>query len=158
MFNVFSEKMLTEMFNALQKGEQYNYSDGNTQISINPNGITVQYSSEPKVNKSDVKKTAVNNFLAYCDKLDDEFFVEVCDTFTGEEIENLQAQLDTDDYQKTIDIFTTRIKEVGNTRLSEIINAYDAEIKIQEHKIESAKKRIAEIHTELDKATRKYTC
>lgn len=158
MFNVFSEKMLTEMFNALQKGEQYNYSDDNMQIIISPNGIKVQYSSEPKVNKSNVKETAVNKFLAYCDKLDDEFFVEVCDTFTGEEIENLQAQLDTDDYQKTIDIFTTRIKEVGNTRLSEIINAYDAEIKIQEHKIEEAKKRIAEIHNELDKATRKYTC
>ena len=158
MFNVFSEKMLTEMFNALQKGEQYNYSDGNTQISISPNGIKVQYSSEPKVKKSDVKEAAVNKFLTYCDKLDDEFFVEVCDTFTGAEIENLQAQLDTDDYQKTIDIFTSRIKEVGNTKLSEIINAYDAEIKLQEHKIESAKKRITEIHTELDKVTRKYTC
>lgn len=158
MNEILTTKMLTEMFNALQKGEQYNYSDGNMQISINPNGIKVQYSSEPKVNKSDVKETAVNKFLAYCDKLDDEFFVEVCDTFTGAEIENLQAQLDTDDYQKTIDTFTTRIKEVGNTRLSEIINAYDAEIKIQEHKIESAKKRIAEIHKELDKATRKYTC
>ena len=158
MFNVFSEKMLTEMFNALQKGEQYNYSDDNTQISINPNGIKIQYSSEPKVKKSDVKEEAVNKFLTYCDKLDDEFFVEVCDTFTGAEIEKLQAQLDTDDYQKTIDIFTTRIKEVGNTKLSEIINAYDAEIKIKEHKIELAKNRIAEIHTELDKATRKYTC
>lgn len=158
MNEILTTKMLTEMFNALQKGEQYNYSDDNMQISISPNGIKVQYSSEPKVNKSNVKETAVNNFLAYCDKLDDEFFVEVCDTFTGEEIENLQAQLDTDDYQKTIDIFTTRIKEVGNTRLSEIINAYDAEIKIQEHKIESAKKRIAEIHKELDRVTRKYTC
>lgn len=158
MFNVFSEKMLTEMFNALQKGEQYNYSDANTQISVSPNGIKVQYSSEPIVDKSNVKETSVNNFLAYCDKLDDEFFVEVCDTFTGAEIEKLQEQLDTNDYQKTIDLFTSRIKEVGNTRLSELINAYDAEIKIQEHKIESAKKRIAEIHTELDKATRKYTC
>ena len=158
MFNVFSEKMLTEMFNALQKGEQYNYSDGNTQISISPNGIKIQYSSEPKVKKDNTKETAVNKFLTYCDKLDDDFFVEVCDTFTNEEIEKLQEQLDTDDYQKTIDLLTTRIKEIGNTRLSEIINAYDAEIKIQEHKIESAKKRIAEIHTELDKATRKYTC
>ena len=158
MFNVFSEKMLTEMFNALQKGEQYNYSDGNTQISISPNGIKVQYSSEPKVKKDNTKETAVDKFLTYCDKLDDEFFVEVCSTFTGEEMEKLQEQLDTDDYQKTIDLFTSRIKEVGNTRLSEIINAYDAEIKIQEHKIESAKKRIAEIHKELDKATRKYTC
>lgn len=158
MNEILTTKMLTEMFNALQKGEQYNYSDGNTQISINPNGIKIQYSSEPKVKKSDVKETAVDKFLTYCDKLDDEFFVEVCDTFTGAEIEKLQEQLDTDDYQKTIDIFTTRIREVGNTRLSEIINAYDAEIKIQEHKIESAKKRIAEIHTELDKATRKYTC
>lgn len=158
MNEILTTKMLTEMFNALQKGEQYNYSDGNTQISVSPNGIKIQYSSEPKVNKSNVKETAVNNFLTYCDKLDDEFFVEVCDTFTGEEIEKLQEQLDTDDYQKTIDIFTTRIKEVGNTRLSEIINAYDAEIKIQEHKIELAKNRIAEIHNELDKATRKYTC
>lgn len=158
MFDIFSEKMLTEMFNALQKGEQYNYSDDNTQISISPNGIKIQFSSEPKVNKSNVKETAVNNFLAYCDKLDDEFFVEVCDTFTGAEMEKLQEQLDTDDYQKTIDLFTSRVKEVGNTKLSEIINAYDAEIKIQEHKIEAAKKRIAEIHTELDKVTRKYTC
>ena len=56
MFNVFSEKMLTEMFNALQKGEQYNYSDGNTQISISPNGIKVQYSSEPKVKKDNTKE------------------------------------------------------------------------------------------------------
>lgn len=158
MFNVFSEKMLTEMFNALQKGEQYNYSDGNTQISISPNGIKIQLSSEPKVNKDTTKETAVDKFLTYCDKLDDEFFVEVCNTFTGEEMEKLQEQLDTDDYQKTIDLFTSRIKEVGNTKLSEIINAYDAELKIQEHKIESAKKRIAEIHKELDRVTRKYTC
>lgn len=158
MNEILTTKMLTEMFNALQKGEQYNYSDGNTQISISPNGIKVQYSSEPKVNKDNVKETAVNKFLAYCDKLDDEFFVEVCDTFTGAEIEKLQEQLDTDDYQKTIDIFTTRIKEVGNTKLSELINAYDAEIKLQEHKIESAKKRIAEIHKDLDRVTRKYNC
>lgn len=158
MFNVFSEKMLTEMFNALQKGEQYNYSDGNMHISISPNGIKVQYSAEPKVKKDNTKETAVDKFLTYCDKLDDEFFVEVCNTFTGEEMEKLQEQLDTDDYQKTIDLFTSRIKEVGNTKLSEIINAYDAEIKIQEHKIESAKKRIAEIHKELDRVTRKYTC
>ena len=61
MFNVFSEKMLTEMFNALQKGEQYNYSDDNMQISISPNGIKVQYSSEPKVNKDNTKETVVNN-------------------------------------------------------------------------------------------------
>lgn len=158
MFDVFSEKMLTEMFNALQKGEQYNYSDGNMHISISPNGIKVQYSSEPKVKKDNTKETAVDKFLTYCDKLDDEFFVEICNTFTGEEMEKLQEQLDTDDYQKTIDIFTSRIKEVGNTKLSEIINAYDAEIKIQEHKIESAKKRIAEIHKDLDRVTRKYTC
>lgn len=157
MFNVFSEKMLTEMFNALQNGEQYNYSDGNTQISINPNGIEIQYISDKKSSKI-IKEDIINNFLTYCDQLDDEFFVEVCDTFTGAEIEKLQEQLDTDDYQKTIDLFTSRIKEIGNTRLSEIINAYDAEIKIQEHKIELAKKRIAEIHTELDKVTRKYTC
>lgn len=158
MNEILTTKMLTEMFNALQKGEQYNYSDDNTQISISPNGIKVQYSSEPKVKKDNTKETAVDKFLTYCDKLDDEFFVEVCDTFTGAEIEKLQEQLDTDDYQKTIDIFTSRIKEVGNTKLSEIISAYDAEIKIQEHKIESAKKRISDIHTELDKATRKYTC
>ena len=96
MFDVFSEKMLTEMFNALQKGEQYNYSDGNMHISISPNGIKVQYSSEPKVKKDNTKETAVDKFLTYCDKLDDEFFVEVCNTFTGEEIEKLQELLKSD--------------------------------------------------------------
>lgn len=161
MKEILTTKMLTEMFNALQNGEQYNYSDGNTQISINPNGIEIQYISNKNNDKKSskiIKEDIINNFLTYCDKLDDEFFVEVCDTFTGAEIEKLREQLDTDDYQKTIDLFTSRIKEVGNTKLSELINAYDAEIKIQEHKIELAKNRIAEIHTELDKATRKYTC
>ena len=68
MNEILTTKMLTEMFNALQKGEQYNYSDDNTQISISPNGIKVQYSSEPKVNKDNTKETAVDKFLTYCDK------------------------------------------------------------------------------------------
>lgn len=155
MKGILSQDVFEQMFKAISNGEVFTHKDANTEISVSPNGISIQYQSTPVKNSKDKE---VNAFFDYCNNLDDDFFVEICESFADGELEFLQEQLDTDDYQKTIDTFTTRIKEVGNTRLSEIINAYDAEIKIQEHKIESAKKRIAEIHTELDKATRKYTC
>lgn len=155
MKGILSKDVFEKMFETISNGGVFIHKEDDTEICVGPNGISIQYVVKSEKN---TKETKINEFLTYCDKLDDDFFVEVCDTFTGEEIENLQNQLDTDDYQKTIDIFTSRTKEVGNTRLSEIVNAYDAEIKIQDHKIKSAKKRIAEIHTELEKAIRKYTC
>lgn len=155
MKGILSKDVFEQMFKAISNGEVFTHKDANTEISVGPNGISIQYKSTPVTNSKDKE---VNAFFDYCNNLDDDFFVEVCETFAEGELEFLQNQLDTDDYKKTINIFTSRIKEVGNKKLSEIINAYDAEIKMQEHKMESAKKRIAEIHTELDKAIRKYTC
>jgi len=155
MNKFLNDEMMQKMVEAIIAGKTFTFNSDNVQIKITPNGMQILYTETPKTSNKDEE---IKIFLEYCDKLDDEFFVEVCDTFSGAEMEKLQEQLDTDDYQKTIDLFTSRIKEVGNTRLSEIINAYDAEIKIQEHKIESAKKRIEEIHTELDRVNRKYTC
>lgn len=149
MKEILSDKMLHELFVALEKGEPFEYSDANTQISINPNGISIQY-------KNTVDTKEIEQFLKYCDLLDDDLFVEVCESFTDEELDNLQKQLDTENYRNTISVFTSRVKEVANNKLAEIINEADAEIKRQEQIISNAHLVIEEIHRELDEANKKY--
>lgn len=149
MREILTDKMLHEIFKALEKGEQYEYSDANTQISINPHGISIQY-------KSSTDTREVEDFLRYCDHLDDELFIEVCESFEADELSKLQDQLDTPSYKETISTFTQRVKEIAHSRLTEIINAADAEIKRQEQIMADARQAIEEIHKELDAANAKY--
>ena len=149
MREILTDRMLHEIFKALEKGEQYEYSDANTQISINPHGISIQY-------KSSTDTREVEDFLRYCDHLDDELFIEVCESFEANELSKLQDQLDTPSYKETISTFTQRVKEIAHSRLTEIINAADAEIKRQEQIIADARQAIEEIHKELDAANAKY--
>lgn len=149
MKEILSDKMLHELFVALEKGEPFEYSDANTQISITPNGINIQY-------KNTVDTKEIEQFLKYCDLLDDDLFVEVCESFTDEELDHLQKQLDTENYRNTISVFTARVKEIAHNKLAEIINEADAEIKHQEQIISNAHLVIEEIHKELEEANRKY--
>ena len=71
MKEILTDKMLHDMFTALERGEAYEYQDKNMQISINPQGISIQYQ-----NTVDTKE--VEDFLHYCDELDDDLFIEVC--------------------------------------------------------------------------------
>lgn len=141
------------MFNAIMKGETFNYSDDKTSVKITPDGIQIHYNSM-KSSKDD----EISAFLDYCNKLDDEFFVEVCDTFTAEELTKLQNQLDTDNYKNAIEVFTNRIKKVAKTNLESIINEADVEIKNLENTILVSQNRIEEIHRLLEVATLKYKC
>lgn len=149
MKEVLSEKMLKEIFKALDNGESFEYQDENTQISITPTRISVQHQIPKNVKE-------IEEFLQYCDHLDDDLFVEVCETFDKGEIEVLQKQLDTTNYQDTINIFKHRVKEVANGKLANIINAADEEIRKQEQIILNARNAIELIHKELDSATIKY--
>lgn len=149
MREILTDRMLHEIFKALENGEQYEYSDANTQISINPHGISIQY-------KSSTDTREVEDFLRYCDQLDDELFIEVCESFEADELSKLQDQLDTPDYKETISTFTQRVKEIAHSKLTEIINAADAEIKRQEQIMADARQAIEEIHKELDAANDKY--
>ena len=149
MKEILSDKMLHELFVALEKGEPFEYSDANTQISINPSGISIQY-------KNTVDTKEIEQFLKYCDNLDDDLFIEVTETFSEEELVKLQNDLDTENYRNTISVFTSRIKEVANNKLAEIIMEADAEIKHQEQIISNAHLVIEEIHKELEEANRKY--
>ena len=149
MKEILSEKMLREIFKALEKGEPFEYQDENTQISITPSGISIQHQIPKNVKE-------IEEFLQYCDHLDDELFVEVCETFDRGEIEALQKQLDTVNYQDTINIFKQRVEEVSKNKLMHIINAADEEIRKQEKIILNARNAIELIHKELDAATIKY--
>lgn len=149
MKEILTDKMLHDMFTALERGEAYEYQDKNMQISINPQGISIQYQ-----NTVDTKE--VEDFLHYCDELDDDLFIEVCESFGESELDALQKNLDTDNYKETIHIFKTRVKEISQNRLAEIINEADAEIKAQERIIAEAYQIIEAIHKDLEEATIKY--
>ena len=149
MKEILTDKMLHEIFTALERGEQFEYSDGNTQISINPHGISIQY-------KSNVDDAEIEDFLRYCDHLDDDLFIEVCESFHDNELEHLQKQLDTPEYKEAIQIFTQRVKEVANNRLAEITNAATAEIQRLEQVILDSRNAIYNLRAEIENANVKY--
>lgn len=154
MNEILTDKMLHEIFEAISRGESYGYSDGNNSIEVTPNSIRINFKSKPAVPST--KDRDVATFLNFCDSLNDDLFVEVCETFSNEELTRLQNNLDTDNYQETIKVFSTRVGEVAHNRLAEICNAADSEIRRQEMIIENAKKAIEDIHRELDEAHAKY--
>ena len=154
MKEILTDKMLQEIFTALAKGETYSYSDGNVAVRVSPNSIQINYSSTPKRTNKDVE---VTEFLKFCDNLHEDLFVEVCETFADGELEALEKDLDTDNYQNTIKVFTTRVGEVANNKLTEICNAADAEIRRQELIIKDAQAVIDDIHSELDRAIAVYS-
>ena len=154
MKEIFTEQMLQEIFSALEKGETYGYSDGNTAVEISPNSISIRYNSLPKRTNKDAE---VTKFLNFCDNLNDDLFSETCESFADGELEALQEALDTDNYRNTIKVFTTRVREIANNRLAEIVNDADVEIRHQEEIIRNAQAIIDDIHKTLDEAHAKYT-
>ena len=153
MKEMFTEKMLQEIFTALENGETYGYSDGNTSVEVSPNSISIRYNSMPKKENKDAE---IAKFLNFCDNLNDDLFSETCESFTDGELDELQEALDTDNYRNTIKVFTTRAKEIANNRLAEIVNEADVEIRHQEEIIRNAQAVIDDIHKTLDEAYAKY--
>lgn len=152
MKEMFTEQMLQEIFDALERGETYGHSDGNTSIQISPNSISIRYNSMPTN-----KDSEVSEFLSFCDSLDNDLFNEACESFSERELTSLQEALDTDDYKNTIKVFTTRVREIANNNLAKIINEADVEIRHQEAIIKEAQATIDELHRVLDEAYNKYT-
>lgn len=153
MNEILTDKMLREIFEALSRGESYGYSDGNTSVQVTPNSISIQYNNAPKKSPKDAD---IEKFLNFCDSLHEDLFTEVCESFAPGELETLQNDLDTDNYANTIKVFSTRVAEIAHSRLTEIMNDADAEIRKQEAIIKNAQAIIDDIHKELDEAQAKY--
>lgn len=152
MKEILTPQMLQEIFSALEKGEAYNYSDANTSVQITPNSLSIMYNNVPDTQDKDVTL-----FLNFCETLHDDLFVETCESFGEGELKKLQDDLDTPNYKNTINVFTTRVREVANNRLNQIINEADAEIKAHSATIAKAEQAIDQIHHELDEAVKKYS-
>lgn len=152
MKEILTPQMLQEIFSALEKGEAYNYSDANTSVQITPNSLSIMYNNVPDTHDEDVAL-----FLNFCETLHDDLFIETCESFGEGELKKLQDDLDTPNYKNTINVFTTRVREVANNRLNQIINEADAEIKAHSATIAKAEQAIDQIHHELDEAVKKYS-
>ena len=151
MSEFLTNEMLQEMITAVMNGENYDYENGGTSVHVTPNGISISYKySEPQRDR-DIKE-----FLDYCDNMDDVLFVEVCESFETGELDQLQKDLDTENYSNAIFTFMMRTKTVANDRMNQILNEAHAEITAQEKRIEQAKAAIDEIHKDLETAYARY--
>ena len=152
MKEILTIDLLQQLLTALEKNEPFAYKDGNTEIRIEPNKAYIKYSNfEEQENK------AVVEFLNYCDTLDDDLFIEVCESFKEDELKKLQDNLDTDKYQESIDTFTTRVEEIAESRLAEIMNESAAEIENLEKVIADSYASIESIRKEIKEAYAKYS-
>ena len=150
MKNILTDEMLKEIFQTLEKGEEFSYEDENITMNIGPSGISIHYTE-------DNKDKEIQDFLNYCDNLDDELFVEVCESFEPGELAKLETTLDTKDYKYTITKFTNAVKRIAHEKFEKIISESNLKLKQQEEIINDAKKRIVEIHNELEIASKKYS-
>ena len=153
MKKFLSEQMFQEMWEALQRGETYNYSDANTSMSIGPNSLSIQYtySSKPEVENTEVKE-----FLDWCAKVDADLFTEACESFEPGELKAMEDALDTANYKITIDTFTQRVRSIANTHLSKITNDAYVAIAQQEEIINQAQRTIEAIREKVDYSSKKY--
>lgn len=153
MKEFLSEQMFQEMWEALQRGETYNYSDANTTMSISPNGLSIQYtySSKPEVENTEVKE-----FLDWCAKVDAGLFTEACESFEPGELKAMEDALDTANYKTTIDNFTQRVKSIANDHLSKITNDAYIAIAQQEEIINQAQRTIETIRDKVNHSSKKY--
>ena len=151
MTEFLTNEMLQEMISAVMNGEEFNYTNGDTAVHVTPNGISITY----KYSHS-AKEKAIKEFMDSCDKMDDVLFVEVCESFEPGELDQLQKDLDTENYSNAIFTFMMRTKTVANDRMNQILNEAHAEITAQEKRIEKAKAAIDEIHKDLETAYARY--
>ena len=154
MKELLTDKMLQEMFAAIQNGETYGYSDDNMKIEVSPHGMSISYSSTPKqINK----EAEVQKFLDFCEGLSSELFMAICESFEDKELTELQQKLDTDEYRTAIDTFVNRAHEISNQKLMELKNEAEAEISVHSQIIQSAHEAIAQIQKRFDEAYSKYS-
>jgi hypothetical protein len=110
------------------------------------------YNSAPDTHDEDVTL-----FLNFCDALHDDLFVETCESFEEGELKKLQDDLDTPNYKNTINVFTERVREIANNRLTEIINEAEAEISRRKQVILDCEETIKSIQEEVNEAIKKYS-
>lgn len=158
MKEILTIDLLQQLLTALEKNEPFAYKDGNTEIHIEPNKAYIKYSNfESPEQKQEQENKAVVEFLNYCDTLNDDLFIEVCESFKDDELKKLQDNLDTDKYQESIDTFITRVEEIAESRLAEIINESTAEIENLEKVIADSYASIESIRKEMKEAYAKYS-
>lgn len=132
--------MLRDIITTIKLGKPFKYQDELITLIINP----------------DPQKKEVEEFLKFCENIPDDLFIEICESFKDGELNQLQKQLDTENYKDTIITFKNRAKELAERHLTKITNSLYAEKSRLENIIFDAKYRIDNICKELEQANNKY--
>jgi hypothetical protein len=143
-------KFLNELIEALEQHKPYNYSDDNTTVKVTPNSVYISYNNYKPVDKR-------QEFLDFCDSLDAELFTTVCDSFEPGELKKLQNQLDTDNYQNTIDVFTNRVKTISAKIKQEKLAPLFKELEYHQDALIKTQEIVDSLNTTIKSIIKKYS-
>ena len=128
--NLINLEQFQELFNTLAENKEYNYSENGLTISAkSSDGCTsVQISYEAPTN---LAKEEAEDFREYLNKLDDDLFIDVCDSLGQETVTRIHNCLNSEDIETVrsgILRFKNELKEVLVNKISyylECLNSLD---------------------------------
>ena len=109
-----------ELFEALAENKEYNYSENGLTISAkSSDGCTSLQISYEEPTKS--AKSEAEDFQKYLEKLEDDLFIDVCESLGSEQLTRIANCLHSDDVEAVrsgILRFKQELKEVLTTKIS----------------------------------------
>jgi hypothetical protein len=111
--NLLNSNYFIELLNALAENEEYNYSNNGLNFSAKTSDgkilIEITYNDE------------VTDFKKFLDGLDDEIFIEVCESLGKEAVTKIHKSLTSNNLElirENINRFKTELKKVLNNKIN----------------------------------------
>lgn len=97
--NLLNSSQLTELFNALAENGEYNFSEKGLNISAKSSDGAFQISVNYQEPENKAKKEA-EDFNKYVNSIEDELFVEVCESLGNQTVMKINDCLKSNDVEK----------------------------------------------------------
>lgn len=143
MKNILTDEVINDIVKALEQGGSYEYSKNPVYIKVTPNEIYIKYKD----------MTDIQKFYDYVESLDDDLFIEVCESFGEGELNALHEKLEDSD---SIKIFTNRVKDIASKKMLEELSELEQYKKELESIIEESKKELIDVHDQINLVCKKY--
>lgn len=146
------------LVDAINKNQKYYLSNDGLIVKAEStdNSLFLLISYDRQKEKNCLANEEIDNFQKYLESLDDDLFIDVCESFDKEELKTLQETLDTPNYRNTISTFKNRTSEIAKNKFSEIVAKCDSALTEQESIIKESRNKIKQIHSLLENAELKY--
>lgn len=128
---ILNDDQFRELVKAINENREYNYEKDGLTIKAKSNdnslSLSIAYSEDKK--ESNLAKQEVVKFQEFLNKLDDDLFIEVCDSLGQREIEKIQECLNSDKLETVraaILNFRSTLNKIADNKIAYLKNLIHA--------------------------------